>query len=236
MALMTTGDVITRVQALLDDPAGRRFSPDYLRPHIDQANEDLQIMLERLGVENEQRIAIFNVPAAAVQGPSDLTPYLAAGQPLQYMLRPQWLDWKIQGQPDVSYLGADSVDKLDDVIVGNVGCQQYNWSGGTIYTTPSYSGVTLRIGFLALTASIYDSSAQIMRGIGNIIALQAADFVCALNNDMGKLSAKMTKRLSTAKRNFANLIVMQQQTENRFPRGTKRGVGVQISAGGQQFI
>ncbi len=236
MAILTVGNVIARVQALLDDPAGVRFSADYLRPYVDQENESLQIMLERLGVQQEEAIAIFNIPPA-VSAPNDLTPYFAPGQPLQYLLRPKRLDWKIQGQPDTAYAQSDNVNELDDVQQGNIGCQQYRWAGGAIQTTPSYgAAVTLRVYFWALTQTVYDSASGVMRGIGNLLALQTASYVCSLNNQMGKLQAKLDRNLSRDKQNFTNLVVMQGQAENKFPRGTKRGTGVTLSAGGQPFF
>jgi hypothetical protein len=235
MAILTMGGVIKRCGALLDDPANVRFTPDYLRPYIDQENESLEITLERVGVQQQQAEAIFSIPAAA-SSPNDLTPFFAAGGPLQYFLRPKYFDWKLQGQPDTSYSPSAAVDKLDDVPVGNLGCQQYRWTGGVILTTPSYTAVTLRIGFFALASDMYDDAAPVMRGIGNVLALQASVLVCDLNNGMGKLGARLQKNLARDKQNFCNLIVMQQQSKNIFPRSTKRGVATQISAGGSQFM
>ena len=83
---------------------------------------------------------------------------------------------------------------------------------------------------------VYDSAAQVMRGIGSLLALQTACFVCALNNGMGKLGPKLDKNLSRNKQNFTNLIVMQGQAENKFPRGTKRGSGVTLTAGGSPYF
>jgi hypothetical protein len=236
MAILTVGGVIARVQALLDDPAGARFSADYLRPYVDQENEELQIMLERLGVQQEEAIAIFNIPVATA-APNDLTPYFAPGQPLQYLMRPKRLDWKIQGQPDTAFAQSQNVNELNDVIQGNIGCQQYRWAGGAIQTTPSWGAAcTLRVYFWALSQTVYDSAAQVMRGIGSLLALQTACFVCALNNGMGKLGPKLDKNLSRNKQNFTNLIVMQGQAENKFPRGTKRGSGVTLTAGGSPYF
>lgn len=220
---------------MLEDPANRRFTPDYLRPYIDQENEALQIMLERLGVQQEEAIAIFNIPAKVGDGPTDLTPYFSPGQPLQYLLRPKRLDWKIQGQLDPSYIESAAVNELDDVQQGNLGCQQYRWAGGAIQTTPSYTAVTLRVYFFALSQSIYDSASQLMRGIGFILARQVAIEVCASNNQMGKLQLRLEKSLSRDKQNFTNLIVMQQQAQLIYPRGTKRGRATQISAGGAPY-
>jgi hypothetical protein len=237
MAILTLGGVTKRCAALLDDPGQRRFSSAYLAPYIDQENESLEIYLERLGVLQQESIAIFNWPAAtntnngATNPPFDLTPAFAAGQPLQWFLRPRYVEWKVQGQPDTNYDEADMVDKIDDVQIGNLGCQQYKWSGATLYLTPSFTPVTLRITFFALANDLYDPAQPVMRGIGNLLALQAATFVCSLNNQMGKLGEKLEKNLSRDKQNFTNLIQMANQAQNIFPRSTKRGVAVQISAG-----
>jgi hypothetical protein len=235
VAILTQGGVIARVQALLDDPAGRRFSPDYLRPYIDQENEELQIMLERLGVQQEEQIAIFDVPPAAA-APSDLTPYFAPGMPLQYLMRPKGMDWKLQTDPDTLYQSSQLVTELDDVQTGHVGCQEYRWAGGAIQTTPSYTAVTLRVYFYALSQTMYDSAGGVMRGIGGLLALQAACFVAALNNNMGKTYDKLRKDLARNKISFANLMVMQGQSKMIVPHGTKRGVAVQISAGGVPYM
>lgn len=220
---------------MLEDPAHRRFTTNYILPYLDQENEALQIMLERLGVQQEELTAIFNVPAKVGDGPFDLTPYFLPGQPLQYFLRPKSLDWKIQGQPDTSYIPSAAVNELDDVSVGNLGCQQYKWSGGVVYTTPSYTGVTLRMRFFALTQTVYDSAQNVMRGIGFILARQTAVEICASNNGMGNLQKRLERSLSRDKQNFSTLLVMQAQSQLIVPRGTKRGRATQISAGGAPF-
>jgi len=52
-----------RAAALLDDPGHRRFSSNYLRAHIDQQNEALMLTLERIGVQQQEQEAIFNLPS-----------------------------------------------------------------------------------------------------------------------------------------------------------------------------
>lgn len=235
MALWTQGDVVRRVQALLDDPAGRRFKPPYLAPYVDQEYEDILVLMERLGLQLQEQIAIFNVPAAAA-APNDLTAYFASGQPLQYLMRPKLVEWKLQGQPDTSYIPSDLVSALDDVMVGNQGWQQWTWSGGSIKTTPSYSAVTARITFDAMAPTLYDASQNISRGIGSMLALAVALFVASNNNEMGKLTPRLEKKFATTKRGFASLMVLQDQRKLRHPRSTKRGAAVQISAGGVPYI
>lgn len=236
MALLTVQDIARRAATMLDDPGQRRFTTAYLMPHIDQANEELMVLLEKLGAKETEQFAVFNVAGQPNGGWMDLTPYFAAGQPLQYCMRPKKLWWKLQGQPDTSYVLSDLVDTLDDVLAGNQGCQQWDWTGGTILTLASSSGVTLRIQYDALSTAIYDPVQNVTRGIGHLIAVQVADFVAALNNGMGQLGAKLTLKLTRVKNNFANLLTMQNQRENRIPRGTKRGAAVQISAGGTPFV
>jgi len=241
MAILTVGDVIKSVGRRLDDPGNRRFTPDYIRPLIDDENEALEVTLARLGVQQNESIAILTLPAAPVLSdgsnpPVDLAPYFAAGKPLEWFLRPKRVDWKVTGQPDTSYIQADAVDELDDVMVGNLGVQQYRWAQGSIQLTPSATPVTMRIYFYALATDVYDSATRVMRGIGNVLALQVACYICSLNNQMGKLGDKLEKTLSRDKQNFCNLIVIQQQAQNIFPRGTKRGTAAQISAGGTPYL
>lgn len=241
MAILTVGGIIKAVGWRLDDPGNRRFTPDYIRPGIDHENESLEITLARLGVQQQESIAIFKIPAAVVLAdgsnpPVDLAPYFAPGQPLQWFLRPKRVDWKVTGQPDTSYTQANAVDEIDDVMVGNLGVQQYRWAQGSIQLTPSYTPVTLRIYFYALSTDLYDDAQSVMRGIGNILSLQVAAYICSMNNNMGKLAEKLEKSLARDKQNFCNLIVIQAQAQNIFPRGTKRGQAAQISSGGTPYL
>ena len=241
MAILTVGQIVQRVGWLLDDPGNRRFTSDYIMPGIDQENESLEIFLERLGVQQQEQIAIFNLPAAVAlpdgsNPPVDLNPYFAPGQPLEWFLRPKRVDWKVTGQPDTSYDQANAVNELADVQLGNLAVQEYRWAQGSIQLTPSYSPVTVRIYFFALSTDIYDNAQSVMRGIGFILALQVASYICASNNNMGKLQAKLEKNLARDKQNLTNLLVMAAQAQNIFPRGTKRGQGVSLSAGGTPYI
>jgi len=231
MALLSLAQVNDRAAALLDDPGHRRFSRDYLRAHIDQQNESMMITLERLGVQQQEVTAIFNVPVNT----RDLTPYFATGQPLETFLRPIDIDWKLQGQPDTTYQTCWPAKELDDVDPSNLGSQQYTWQGGTLQITPSGTAETLRIRFFALTASVFDDQAQIMRGIGFILAEMVAAFVAALNNGMGTLQKKLEKDLARDKQNITNLFVMQQQKMQRIPRNARRTIRTQISQGGNSL-
>lgn len=223
--------VADRAGAMLDDPGHRRFSTNYLRAHIDQQNESFMVDLETMGVQQQEATAIFNIPANT----TDLTPYFASGQPLQSMLRPVEIQWKLQGQPDTGYNETYPTKELLDVDQGNIGCQQYKWAGGSLQITPSSVGVTLRVQYLALTATVYDSNTQMMRGVGFIIAGLTAGFVCSLNNGMGTLQQKLQMQTSKDIRKFKNLMVMQQQGRNLYARSIRRTSAPLISAGGSSY-
>ena len=190
-----------------------------------------------IGIQQQELIAIFNIPAAVAgpggtNPPTDLAPYMVAGGPLQFMLRPKRLDWKIQGQPDTSYMQSDAVDELDDVQLGNVGALQYRWAAGSIQITPSGTALTLRVYIWSLTPSNDDQADTLMRGIGELLAYEVATYVCDMNNGLGKLGPRLEKRASRLKQRFANLLVMQGQSQLMYPRSTKRGTASQISVGG----
>jgi hypothetical protein len=231
MALLLMGDVIDRVGVLLDDPAHRFYSKDYIRPHVDQQNESLMIDLEALGVQQQEQIAIFNI------GPNvtDLSPFFAAGQALQYFLRPIGVDWKVTSQPDTSYSPSVPVKELADVAPSNVGCQEYRWGAGVLQVTPSGTAVTLRVKFLALTDKVYDSAANVMRGIGFILASEAAFYIASLKNGKPTLLKALEVQKRRDRIKFAKLLVMQQQGMMIVPQGSRTATNVQISAGGVPF-
>jgi hypothetical protein len=240
VAILTVGQIIKRVGVLLDDPSNVRFSNAYIMPFVDQENESFEITLERLGIQQQEQIAIINLPSATPTSdgstpPVDLAPYFAAGYPLQWFLRPKRIDWKLQGQPDTSYLQSDPVDELDDVQIGNLGPYQYRWAQGSIQLSAFYSAITIRVYFWALANDVYDNAQSVMRGIGFILATQVATLIASANNNMGKLLPKLEKNLARDKQNLSNLLVMTAQAQLIHFRGTRRGGAYPISAGGKPY-
>lgn len=231
MALLTMGQVNDRAAALLDDPGHRRFSTSYLRSHIDQQNESMMISLSSSGLQQQEQTAIFNIGV----GVSDLTPFFQVGQLLQFLLRPVSIDWKLQGQPDTNYNISWPVQELTDVDQSNLGCQNYRWAGGTLQVTPSGTPVTLRVRYLALNATLYDSVQQIVLGTGFVLAGLVAQFVCSLNNGMGTLQKRLDSQVRRDKANLKNLLTQQRQGQNIVARGIRRTTYPVISAGGSSY-
>jgi hypothetical protein len=243
MAVLSVGQIVHRVGVMLDDPANARFSEAYIMPFIDQENESFEITLERLGIQQQEQIAIIDLPSATPSSdgscpPVDLAPLFAPGRPLEWFLRPKRIDWKLQSQPDTAYIQSDPVNELDDVQIGNIGPYQYRWAQGSIQLVPNYTAVRLRIYFFALSTDIYDdaqTAPSIMRGVGYILARQVALEIASLNNNMGKLVPRLEKSLSRDKQNLCNLLVMTAQAQEIHFRGTRRGAAYPISAGGKPF-
>jgi hypothetical protein len=231
MALLTMGQVNDRAAALLDDPAHRRFSANYLRQHIDQQNEQMLVKLSSLGLQQQEQTAIFNLGVQI----SDLTPFFQVGQPLQYLLRPMSIDWKVQGQPDTSYQPSFPVQELADVDPSNLGCDQYRWAGGTLQVTPSGVAVTLRVHYLALNVSVVDPNQQIVLGIGFLLALMTARFVAAMNNGMGTLIKQLDTDIKSSRRDVKTLFTQQMQQQNIVPRGIRMTTSPVITAGGSSY-
>lgn len=240
MAVLTVGQIVKRVGVMLDDPANARFSNAYILPFIDQENESFEITLERLGIQQQERIAIINLPSAIATPDGscpavDLAPQFAAGMPLEWFLRPKRIDWKLQGQPDTAYLQSDPVDELDDVQVGNLGPYQYRWAQGSIQLSANFTPVTIRVYFYALADVYSDDSQRVMRGVGFILARQVALEIASLNNNMGKLVPRLEKSLARDKQNLCNLMVMTAQAQLIHFRGTRRGIAYPIAAGGKSY-
>jgi hypothetical protein len=231
MALLTMGQVNDRAATLLDDPAHRRFSTNYLRAHIDQQNESMMIALSAFGMQQQEQTAIFNIATQV----SDLTPFFQVGQVLQYLLRPVTVEWKLQGQPDTSYADSFPTQELIDVDPSNLGCQQYRWAGGSLQVTPSQPPVTLRVRYIALSATLFDSVQGVVMGLGFLLASMVARYVCSLNNGMGTLQKTLDTQVRRDKINLKNLFVQQRQGQNIVPRGIRRTTYPVISAGGSSY-
>lgn len=216
--LQNVADIVRRVGALLDDPANTRYSSDYLMPHIDQIYDEMDVDLERLGMEYLEHIAVVNINSNI----NDLTYLLADGQPLQSMKLPKEIRWKIQGQPDTSYFPSAYVDELDEVGPDSEGCLQWTFQQGSIQITPSSVALTLKIYFDAVSTNIYDPAQNVVRGTAHILSTRVAAYVASLQNGMGSLQKKLDVKADKAWTSFCKLVVMNSQSKQRVARSIHR--------------
>jgi hypothetical protein len=208
MALLNVGDVVASVAALLDDPGQTNIDQDYVIPFINLRWANLIVNLSMLGLQYSEETAIINLPAGA----TNLTQYMASGQPLASLMMPLGIDWKLQGDPDTEYEPADSVRELDDLPPDSTGIPQYAWQGGTVLISTSSVPVTIRIRFNAMSTTLVDPTDTMIRGVGDIIAYRAAELLAAVRG-MPALKADMRLYGDTALDDFITAGVLRSQSQ-----------------------
>jgi hypothetical protein len=229
--LQNVNDIIKRVGALLDDPGNTKFTAAYLIPHIDQVYEEMDVDLELVGMQYVEHIAIVNVASLT----TDLTYMLANGQPLVTMKLPKWMKWKLQGQPDTSYIKSAYVDELGEVGLSSEGALEFTFQQGALQITPSSIGLTLKIGYEAVSTDIYDPAQNVIRGTAHILAVRTAAYVASLRNGMGTLQKKLDQKADRDWTNFCKLVVKKNQAKQIVAgrlHGRSNSAGPQIQADG----
>jgi hypothetical protein len=206
--LQNVGDIIKRVGSCLDDPANTRFTMQYLTPLIDQHAQEMDVDLERLGMQYVEHHAIVEIAANT----TDLTYLLADGQALASMKLPTGVEWKVQGQPDTAYMSSDYVNELEDVQPSSVGALEFTFIQGALSVTPSSVPLTLRITFDAMSTNLYDSAQGVIRGTAHILSYRVAAFVAGVK---GMKNAEKTngQRAMRSWNSFCNLAVMRGQVK-----------------------
>ena len=221
--------LIKRVQALLSDPAGKRFDNAYLMPFIGLANEDLYAELTSVNLKYEDTVVtILNVPANT----TDLSTYQATGGVLEYMMVPSKVEWRNVGESDEEWRKVPSVDEVADTnaaaggdpIASNVSyVRSYEWRGEILYLSPCENPVDLRIRFEALPADLSDEQKSIIRGVLNVLSYGTAALVAETDGEMGKLAVNLEHRFQKALDNFETIMVKKDQLVKRIPKKANSG-------------
>lgn len=197
--------VIKRVGALMDDPSLSTFTREYLMPFVDQEYDEMDVELERNGMQYVESIAVLNVTA----GTMDLNSFLASGQPLSSMKFPKYVKWKLASQTDEFYQLSAFVQEIDEVNQSNVGTWQWRNANGSIQITPSNADVTLKVYFDTVSTNIFDPTQNVIRGTAHILVPRVCAAVCATGGDLTKRQAYFEKK---AFKNWnAFLVVLTQQ-------------------------
>ena len=231
--LQDADDIIKRVGVLLDDPSNAVFTREYLMPLVDQEYDEMDVELERSGMQYIESTAVFPVPA----GTSDLISFLGSGQPLATMKFPKYVKWKLTSQTDEFYRLSALVQELDEVNTANVGAWQWRNANGSIQITPSNQVIQLKVYYDTISTNIYDPTQQVIRGTAHILAPRVGAAVCAIAGDQVKRGLWLDQK---AKRNwnaFLVVLVQQQQQQNisNPPIHGQRGV-IGPTAGGSAYV
>src|SRR5215471_19051414 len=114
---MDLSTVKSRIRSLVDDPDASYATDAFLLPLINQKYEELYNRTLSTGAEFERKVVeLFNVAAQT----ADVSAYALAGQPLELMVQPLQFEWKQAGLDPTNYKTASLVDKVKDVIPGQL--------------------------------------------------------------------------------------------------------------------
>jgi hypothetical protein len=173
--------VKTRIRSLVDDPDATYATDAFLLPLINQKYEELYNRMLSTGAEFERKsVEIFSVQPQT----SDLSAYDGSGQPLELMMQPLTLEWKMAGLDNTNYKTVTLVDKVKDVLA-NQFVDQWEWRVGIIYITPCSLAVDLRIrgDFLFASLAGDQDAVSVAKNFGHALAYGAAALVGAVRGN-----------------------------------------------------
>jgi hypothetical protein len=179
--------VKTRIRSLVDDPDATYATDAFLLPLINQKYEELYNRMLSTGAEFERKVVeLFGV---APRTP-DLSAYNLAGQPLELMVQPLMLEWKLAGLDSTNYRQATLVDKKKDVIADQF-IEEWEWRTGIIYLTPCVLAVDLRIrgDFLFDSLAADQDVVAVTKNFGHALAYGAAALVGAVRGNQAWMQA-----------------------------------------------
>lgn len=170
--------IVKRVQTLVADLGADWADQDYILQHLLIVNDDLEIELQAYGLNFDTQVVVLpNVPANT----SDLAAYQSEGQPLEGLVLPKTLEYRMVGQNDEMWLPVSDVQKVVDTNTGtsepgsptvsnDSTVESWEWRTGIIFISPCSQAVDLRIRFQSLPVTLNaDSPNQPVRGVTNIL-------------------------------------------------------------------
>jgi hypothetical protein len=198
--------IIKRIQACMEDPAGKLFTRDYILTFLDMNNEDLFVELAAMGFNYDDRVVVLEgVPANT----NDLILYQQADQPLAEMMTPISMEWKPAGAPDEQYRPVLNADKVLDVKDAQ-DIRSYEWREGRIRISPATIDVDLRMRVQALPEEMNDESDPEIVGLTNVLVYRTASMIWGTRgNDVQE--AKWGARALEAKDNFQSMLIKREQ-------------------------
>lgn len=123
---MLVSDIVSRVAALLDDPEQSYCTDDWILGFAQNEYEALYNKLKLCGTDFDD--IVIELPNVAA-GTPDLSAFLAPGAPLEFLVTPRMLEWKLAGAQPSSYRRADGpLDQIRDLDQGIVALDSWSWT------------------------------------------------------------------------------------------------------------
>lgn len=182
----------TRAQQLLSAAYGADSTYadyDYIINFMAIRNDDIASRFQSLGLNfNTQVVVLLNVPANT----TDLSSYMAAGQPLENLVIPDStdgsspLEWRIAGQNDLEWVGVPWLGKIVDTntagpssaVAADVAVvESFEWRNGTVYLSPCNIAVDLRLRGQFVPSVADNDAASFIRGMMNVLVYWACETI-----------------------------------------------------------
>jgi hypothetical protein len=140
---MQLKDIIAQVQALHDDEEGTYVTPELVASHAQLQYQKLYNKLYLSDSQfDEDVIEITGVPA----GTPDLSAFLKSGQPLEFLVTPRIVEWKLPGLDDTNYrVAAGPLDAVRDVSDGMPSLDSWAWIRRNLKLSKFATALDLRI-------------------------------------------------------------------------------------------
>lgn len=226
---MSVALVISRVQALWEDQNESWCDKDYVQTFLAIHNEDVESLLESLDLSYDTKVILISaVPA----GTSDLSAYQGDGQPLDNMMLPTALEWRLVGQDDSQWQVISRLDKVRDTILGSTGTPSnttgiasYEWRSGIIYITPSSADCDIRVRCETLPAVLDSDSTVYIKGLTNVLSYGVAAIIAFVRGGpSSKIGMWFQSKADDALETVSDRMVKDEQVISRRMGGRRSGM------------
>jgi hypothetical protein len=192
---MTLAELIKGVQFDLDDPDGTWADDAYVLGFVRKAYKKLATKLRLTESDFDERI--IELPSV-IAGAPDLGAYQAAGKPLESLMTPTMVEWKLPGQ-DASYYRAANgpLDKLPDVPApGQPALPAWGFIGNKIVLAAFSTALDLRVTGVFLPDPMVQTSDVSQLPVSADVPLQTMlALACAEANGRDKLKQSLALNL-----------------------------------------
>jgi hypothetical protein len=212
--------LVRTIQMLLEDDAGQWATTEFILPRITIVNRDLESELEDLDLSYDEDIQVLLGVAA---GTTDLSGYQADGQPLENLITPILLEWRLPGEDDTQWRPVPRVDKIIDTntsATNTTGSEQgiisYQFRKRIIFITPSETDCDIRVTFQCLPNVLQSDSDDYIKGLDNVICWYTAALINGHRGNPDQ-AAFCEKNGDKARDNIEGILVKEDQnTPRRF--------------------
>jgi hypothetical protein len=133
----------TTVRSLIEDSNIDYADDAYLQAPLNLCYAELTNKLRLCNPDfDEYTIELPNVTA----GTPDLSGFMTTGQPLQYLIEPISVEWKLPGQDPVYYRSAEKLSKIRDILIPGISAIDcWTWMHLTIFLSRFNVNLDIRV-------------------------------------------------------------------------------------------